>query len=69
MEVRFLDVAQQEFDETVEYNNTVLQGLGDQFLAEVLSSLEHIKRLQNRERERPDPTFNLQTQFRQQKDL
>lgn len=43
MEVRFLDVARQEFDETVEYYNTESQGLGDQFLFEVLSSLERIK--------------------------
>ena len=43
MQVRFLDVAQQEFDETVEYYNTESQGLGDQFLLEVLSSLERIK--------------------------
>lgn len=43
MEVRFLDVAQQELDETVEYYNTELQGLGDQFLLEVLSSLERIQ--------------------------
>lgn len=42
MEPRFLDVAQQELDETVEYYNTELQGLGDQFLLEVLSSLERI---------------------------
>ncbi|MEP6743364.1 MAG: type II toxin-antitoxin system RelE/ParE family toxin [bacterium] len=43
MEVRFLDVAQQELDETVEYYNIESQGLGDQFLLEVLSSLERIK--------------------------
>jgi hypothetical protein len=43
MEVRFLEVAQQELDETVEYYNTELQGLGDQFLLEVLSSLGRIK--------------------------
>lgn len=43
MEVRFLDVAQDELDATVEYYNRELQGLGDQFLVEVLSSLERIK--------------------------
>ena len=43
MEVRFLDVAQQELDEAVEYYNIELPGLGDQFLLEVLSSLERIK--------------------------
>lgn len=42
MEVRFLDVAQQELDETVEYYNTESQGLGDEFLLEVLSSLDRI---------------------------
>jgi toxin ParE2 len=44
MEVRFLDVAQQELDETVEYYNAESQGLGDQFLLEVLSSLERIRK-------------------------
>lgn len=44
MVIRFLDVAQQELDETVEYYNNELAGLGDQFLLEVLSSLERIKR-------------------------
>jgi hypothetical protein len=43
MEIRFLDVAQQELDETVDYYNAESQGLGDQFLLEVLSSLERIK--------------------------
>ena len=43
MEIRFLDVAQQELDETVDYYNSESQGLGDQFLLEVLSSLERIK--------------------------
>jgi len=43
MEVRFLDVAQQELDEAVEYFNTQSQGLGDQFLLEVLSSIERIR--------------------------
>jgi hypothetical protein len=43
MEIRFLDVAQQELDETVAYYNSESRGLGDQFLLEVLSSLERIK--------------------------
>jgi hypothetical protein len=43
MEPRFLDVAQQELDETIQYYNSESQGLGDQFLIEVLSSLERIK--------------------------
>jgi len=43
MEIRFLDVAQQEFDEAVEYYNVESSGLGDQFLIEVLGCLERIK--------------------------
>ena len=43
METRFLDVAQLEFDEAVEYYNAESAGLGDQFLLEVLSSLERIR--------------------------
>jgi len=43
MEVRFLDVAQQVLDEAVDHYNAESQGLGDQFLLEVLSSLERIK--------------------------
>ncbi len=43
MEIRFLDVAQQELDETVEHYNVESAGLGDQFLLEVLSSLERIR--------------------------
>jgi toxin ParE2 len=42
MEPRFLDVAQQELDESVEYYNSESPGLGDQFLLEVLSSLQRI---------------------------
>jgi plasmid stabilization system protein ParE len=43
MEVRFLDVAQQELDETVEYYNAESEGLGNQFLLEVLSCFERVK--------------------------
>jgi len=39
MEIRLLEVAQQEIDEAVEYYNIELGGLGDQFLLEVLSAL------------------------------
>jgi toxin ParE2 len=42
MEIRFLDVAQQELHEAVEYYNVKSPGLGDQFLLEVLSALERI---------------------------
>ena len=43
MEVRLLDVAQQELDEEIEYYNAESLGLGDQFLIEVLTCLERIK--------------------------
>jgi hypothetical protein len=36
MEIRFLDVVQQELDHAVEYYNSESQGLGDQFLLEDL---------------------------------
>ena len=44
MDVRFLEVAQHELDETVEYYNMESSGLGDQFLLEVLKSLERIRK-------------------------
>ena len=43
MDIRFLDVAQRELDEAVEYYNTESRGLGDQFLLEVLRTLERIR--------------------------
>ena len=43
MEIRFLDVAQQELDEAVEFYNGELQGLGNQFLLEVLGTIERVK--------------------------
>jgi hypothetical protein len=43
MEIRFLDVAQQELDDTVEYYNSESQGLGDQFLLEVVSTVQRIR--------------------------
>jgi len=46
MEIRLLDVAQQELDEAVEYYNQESQGLGDQFLLEVLAAFERIKKFQ-----------------------
>jgi plasmid stabilization system protein ParE len=42
MEVRLLDVAQQELDEAVEYYNVESPGLGDQFLLEVLAAFDRI---------------------------
>jgi plasmid stabilization system protein ParE len=43
MDIRFLDVAQEEFDEAVEYYNAQSPGLGDEFLLEVLSTLERVR--------------------------
>ena len=43
MDIRLLEVAQQELDEAVEYYNVELVGLGDQFLAEILSAFDRIK--------------------------
>ncbi|MCM3872687.1 MAG: type II toxin-antitoxin system RelE/ParE family toxin [Pyrinomonadaceae bacterium] len=43
MEIRLLDVAQQEFDDAIEYYNAELLGLGDQFLLEALDTLERVR--------------------------
>jgi plasmid stabilization system protein ParE len=43
MEIRFLEIAHVELDEAVAYYNSESQGLGDQFLLEVLSTLERIR--------------------------
>ena len=43
MEIRFLDIAQRELDEAIEYYNAESPGLGEQFLLEVLSTLERIR--------------------------
>jgi plasmid stabilization system protein ParE len=43
MEIRFLAVAQQEFDEAVEYYNAESPGLGDQFLLDALDALERVR--------------------------
>lgn len=42
MNIRFLDEAQTELDETIDYYNSELPGLGKQFLSEVLLSMERI---------------------------
>ncbi|MGD8784577.1 MAG: type II toxin-antitoxin system RelE/ParE family toxin [Thioalkalispiraceae bacterium] len=42
MKIKFLDVAQQELDEAIEYFNNEAAGLGQDFLAEVLKSLDRI---------------------------
>lgn len=43
MEIRFLEIAQVELDEAVEYYNSESPGSCDQFLLEVLSTLERIR--------------------------
>ncbi len=43
MKVRFLDVAQRELDEAVDYYNAEVSGLGDAFLMEVLSAIDRIR--------------------------
>lgn len=47
MDIHFLDVAQEEFDDAVEYYNAQSPGLGDEFLLEVLSTLERVRQFPN----------------------
>ena|SRR2546425_6452527 len=47
MEIRLLDIAQQELDGAIEYYNAESVGLGDEFLLEVLSAFERIKQFPN----------------------
>ena len=42
MQIRFLEIAQIELDEAIEYYNYESPGLGDAFLTEVLKSLDRI---------------------------
>lgn len=42
MRIRFLQVAQLELDEAVDYYNYELLGLGDAFLVEILKALDRI---------------------------
>lgn len=42
MKIRFLDIAQVELDDAVEYYNYESPGLGEQFLAEILNTLDRI---------------------------
>ena len=44
MKVKFLDAAQLELDEAVEFYNHEFPGLGNQFLQEVLGAIERIAR-------------------------
>ena len=43
MDIRFLDIAQRELDEAVEYYHAESPGLGEQLLLEVLSTLDRIR--------------------------
>lgn len=45
MNVRFIAAAQDELDEAVEYYNVESAGLGDEFLVEVLQTIDRIKQL------------------------
>ena len=42
MKIRFLDIAQVELDDAVEYYNYESSGLGEQFLTEILNTLDRI---------------------------
>jgi hypothetical protein len=43
MVVRFLEIAQIELDEAIEFYNSESTGLGDEFLLEVLNALDRIQ--------------------------
>lgn len=45
MEIKFLQIAQVELDDAIEFYNTESPGLGDLFLVEVLNALERIGQL------------------------
>ncbi len=42
MKINFIEIAQIELDETIEYYNYEVSGLGDTFLTEVLNALDRI---------------------------
>ncbi len=44
MRIRFLEIAQIELDETVEYYNYESPGLGERFLLEVVNALDLIRK-------------------------
>ncbi len=44
MKINFLNIAQMELDDAVEYYNFEVPGLGETFLAEVLNALDRIAR-------------------------
>jgi len=43
MEIRFLAIAQAELDDAIDYYNSKFSGLGNDFLFEVLKTLERIR--------------------------
>ena len=64
MRTRFLDIAQRELDETIEYYNYESQGLGDSFLVETLNAIDRLEkfpeawqRYSERTRKCPIPGF------------
>jgi hypothetical protein len=44
MRIRFLEIAEIELDEAIQYYNYEVAGLGDDFLTEVLDTLDRIAR-------------------------
>lgn len=60
MDIRFLDVAQTELDNAVEYYNSKSSGLGDEFLLEALKTLERIRTFPNAWRPFTDNTRRCQ---------
>lgn len=44
MRIRFLEIAEIELDEAIQYYNSKALGLGDDFLTEVLKALDRIAR-------------------------
>jgi hypothetical protein len=44
MQIRFLEIAEIELDEAIQYYNYEVAGLGDDFLTEVLGTLDRIAR-------------------------
>lgn len=47
MKIRFLEAAQQELDEAIEYYNAEVPELGQAFLLETLATLERIRQFPN----------------------
>lgn len=45
MEMKFLEIAQIELDDAIEFYNSESPGLGDLFLAEMLRSMERVRQL------------------------